>query len=307
MCEAPLQGSMEALISGPVEESPEQWTQSPGPYNGSPVTDVTSPETYDVPHSTSRGPVGTESEPRFNRPRSPSPDPDDSRSVGRRLSMSSTSSSVHGTSDHAQNIQVAVAVLPCEFAFIFRCGDSFPLENEDSWVSHNEAHLNGKIPSVCTCWFCGKSFDTEENGWKRKTNFAGRMLHIAEHYRQGDATNLPHFDLALMRYLCRHKVISKELYTYLEDFERGHNNVPSNDGGGYTYEGGGYANEGGGYAYEGGGYAYEGGGYAGEGGGYTGDGSTNAGSGPIDDGGGGGSHRKRDRDKKHKKKDGRKK
>ncbi|KJR85445.1 uncharacterized protein SPSK_09548 [Sporothrix schenckii 1099-18] len=161
--------------------------------------------------------------------RSPSPIADDSRSLGsRRWSMSSTSSTsstfdnVVDTVETAQPVEDAASnVLPCEFAFT-DCDYSAPLAYDKEWASHHLSHLKGKIPNQCSCWFCGKLFNAEEKGRKRETNFERRMLHISNHYREGDFGDemRARSDLPFLQYLYRNKVISKEAYAMQKQYEQ---------------------------------------------------------------------------------------
>lgn len=158
-------------------------------------------------------------------PRSPSPSPSEAYSwCNDEWDNHSNASSGGYYQPHNPEVPVEDAsagdtapgvVLQCEFAFIDNCPFVYALKDEYGWMHHIEDHMKTKIPNRCLCWFCEASFNAEESGSQRKTNFEDRLHHIAGHYRRGDTGDGAMRDEDLIRYLHRNRVISNETFAWL--------------------------------------------------------------------------------------------
>ncbi|KAI0111152.1 hypothetical protein GGR51DRAFT_66710 [Nemania sp. FL0031] len=117
------------------------------------------------------------------------------------------------------------STLPCEFAAIHDCGQSFELTAVDNWIEHSVSqHLKGYLPARCVCWFCDEFvFDSEDDS-SRRINFERRMSHISHHILEDRYTIYDiRVDYYMLRHLYKHSLVDKTVYAAY----RKHTEIPT--------------------------------------------------------------------------------
>lgn len=67
--------------------------------------------------------------------------------------------------------------IPCEFAALASCSDTFDPRDIDSFLCHmTERHQMRRFPQQCVCWFC------DERRFSGEGCYRARMAHVAMHY-----------------------------------------------------------------------------------------------------------------------------
>ncbi|KAK8039228.1 hypothetical protein PG993_007639 [Apiospora rasikravindrae] len=101
-------------------------------------------------------------------------------------STASTAPSVfndHATIDPPHNPRYR---LPCEYARLGLCNETFGPEETDFWEWHvGTLHLQDRLPPHCICWFCDQEFSATDHNGDERENFRFRLEHIRDHIIQG--------------------------------------------------------------------------------------------------------------------------
>ncbi|KAK8087017.1 hypothetical protein PG994_001991 [Apiospora phragmitis] len=85
----------------------------------------------------------------------------------------------HATINPPNNPQLR---LPCEYARLGLCSETFGPEETDFWEYHiGLEHLQYNLPPRCICWFCDQEFSSEDHDGDRNHNFHLRLDHISDH------------------------------------------------------------------------------------------------------------------------------
>ncbi|KAK3304579.1 uncharacterized protein B0T15DRAFT_247447 [Chaetomium strumarium] len=116
---------------------------------------------------------------------------------------------------------VAHQILWCEFSGLMGCQATFGLDEENRWIEHHAAHLNGLFPQRLICWFCDDFKFVAENPTDGHANFVQRMQHVRDHiwedHRLTSGNNRPDFDMVQHLYACG--LLSEERYDWAMSFD----------------------------------------------------------------------------------------
>ncbi|KAK7948226.1 uncharacterized protein PG986_009112 [Apiospora aurea] len=75
--------------------------------------------------------------------------------------------------------------LPCEYARLGLCNETFGPEETDFWEWHvGTQHLQDNLPPHCICWFCDQEFSARNHNVDERENFRFRLEHIRDHIIQ---------------------------------------------------------------------------------------------------------------------------
>ncbi|KAI0011691.1 hypothetical protein F4779DRAFT_615305 [Xylariaceae sp. FL0662B] len=129
---------------------------------------------------------------------------------------------------HNQIPAAAAPVLPCEFAGLAPCEETYHPEEIELWIEHIiTVHLQDKLPVKAICWFCDEwTFDSRsrEVDDDRRLNFYNRMYHIREHIvGEGKTEHDIRPDFYMVEHLHRYQLISEKNYLR---FKRWREKVP---------------------------------------------------------------------------------
>ncbi|KAK6845093.1 hypothetical protein PG995_015203 [Apiospora arundinis] len=104
-------------------------------------------------------------------------------------------------------------VLPCEYAPLGLCNETFQPGEFEVWEDHIVSqHLRYQIPDRCICWFCDQEFSSEENNADARYNFSLRLEHIREHIYDGRSVRHMRPDYFLLEHMYRNSQIREAHY-----------------------------------------------------------------------------------------------
>ncbi|KAK7983277.1 kinesin-domain-containing protein [Apiospora arundinis] len=105
-------------------------------------------------------------------------------------------------------------VLPCEYAPLGLCNETFHPGEFGVWENHiTRHHLQDQIPDRCICWFCDQEFSSEEHNADVGYNFFRRLEHIREHIIH-DGRSIRHMrpDYFLLEHIYRNSLLPEAHY-----------------------------------------------------------------------------------------------